>query len=209
MHRPEEVSDTSNAQWMWQTVARVQGEGELLPVRAVAPWSHVFTEACAYLHSSSAWIDLVRYSEESGFEMRRSKQAVSGSLRLQRAGDAGSVERQAVGFRLRADGVRFVLSAEHLNSRPPLAGAVLDRFRADYFKFRVSQSPDLRGLVNSFQAGWLSDMSLAMLAATAMAKKCSLEEAQNHLDGVRSQSAARVLDVIFQMRGVINPAIKY
>jgi len=202
VHRPKEVTDTSNAQWIWQTVARVQGEGELLPVRAVAPWSHVFNEACAYLHSSSAWLELVRYSEESRFEMRRSKQAVSGSLRLQRAGDAGSVERQAVGFRLRADGVRFVLSAEHLDSRPPLSDAVLDRFRADYFKFRVSQSPDLRGLVNPFQAEWLSDMSLAMLDATATAQKCSLAEAQGHLDGVRPQSAARVLDVIFQMRGV-------
>ena len=202
VHRPNQVSDTSNAQWVWQTVARVQGEGELLPVRAVAPWSHVFSDACAYLHSNSAWVEIVRYSEESHFEMRRSRQAVSGSLRLQRAGDGGSVERQAVGFRLRADGVRFVLSAEHLNSRPALAGAVLDRFRADYFKFRVSQSPVLRGLVNSFQAEWLSDMSLAMLAATAMARKCGLSEAQTHLAGVRPQSAVRVLDVIFQMRGV-------
>jgi hypothetical protein len=202
VHRPTEVSDTSNAQWIWQTLIRTQGEGELLPVRAVAPWAHVFTEACAYLHSSSAWVEIVRYSEESHYEMRRNHQAVSGSLCLKSTNDGGTVERQAVGFRKRADGVRFVLSAEHLNNRPAIASVVLDRFRADYFKFRVLQSPALSGLVNSFQAEWLSDMSLAMLAATAMAKKCGLAEAQSHLKGVRPKSAARVLDVIFQMRGV-------
>ena len=201
-HRPRDVSDASNAHWIWQTLIRVEGEGELLPVRLITPWSHAFSDACAYLHSSSAWVEIVRYSEESRFEMRRNKQAVSGNLRLQRMAESNNPERQAVGFKLRADGVHFVLSADHLNSRPPLADAVSDRFRSDYFKFRVSKSLVMSGLVNSFQAEWLSDMSLAMLSATAMSKKCDLAKAQEHLMGVRPQAAARVLDVIFQMRGI-------
>jgi hypothetical protein len=202
VHRPDQVSDTSNAQWIWQTVARVQGDGEPLPVRELAPWRDVFAEANAFLHSNAAWVEVVRYSEESRFEMRRSKQTVSGSLRLQRTAADGAVDRQAVGFRLRADGVRFVLSGSHLSSRPPLSAAMLQRFRADYFKHAVVQSSALRALVNSFQAEWLGDMSLAMLAATALSNKCSLPEAQQALSAVRPQAAARVLDVIFQMRGV-------
>jgi hypothetical protein len=202
VHRPNEVSDTSNAQWIWQTLARVQGEGELLPVRELLPWRDVFSEAEAFLHSNAAWIEVLRYSEESHFETRRNQQSVSGSLRLQSAAADGATERQAVGFRLRADGVRFVLSGSHLSTHPALSVAMLQRFRADYFKHVVVQSPVLRALVNSFQAEWLSDMSLAMLTATALTRRCSLAEAQAHLNGLRPQSASRVLDVIFQLRGV-------
>lgn len=202
VHRPQELNDTSNAQWLWQTVARVQGDGELLPVREANPWRQVFSESRAYLHSNAEWIEVLRYAEENRFDMRRSKQSVSGSLRLQRDAAEGGVERQAVGFRIRADGVRFVLSAEHLASRPPLPVSVLNRFRADYFKHAIAHSPSLSGLVNSFQAEWLADMSLAMLAATSSRQKLELPAAQQALAGIRPQAAARVLDVIFQMRGV-------
>jgi hypothetical protein len=202
VHRPNDVADTSNAQWVWQTITRVEGEGELLPVRELAPWREVFSEAYAFLHSNAAWVEVLRYAEENHFDMRRSNQPLSGALRVQRADDSGAIQRQAVGFRLRADGIRFVLSAVHLSNRSPIAGEMLNRFRADYFKHVVVQSPDLRGLVNSFQAEWLSDMSLAMLVATALSNNCGLPEAQHALSSVRPQAAARVLDIIFQMRGV-------
>jgi hypothetical protein len=202
VHRPGDLSDTCNAQWLWQTVARVQGEGEYLPVRDAEPWRSVFSDASAYLHSSAEWIEMLRYAEENQFELRRNMQSISGSLRLQGAGEGGAVERQGIGFRLRVDGVRFVLSAEHLAARPPIPGAVLNRFRAEYFKHVVAQSPELRGFANSFQAEWLADMSLAMLSATALANKTSLPAAQQALMGVRLPAATRVLDVIFQMRGV-------
>lgn len=202
IHRPRELSDTCNAHWLWQTMARVQGEGEYLPVREAEPWRSVFSGASAYLHSSAEWIEVLRYAEESRFELRRNQNSTSGSLRLQGVGEGGIAQRQAIGFRLRVDGVRFVLSADHLASRPPVSGAVLSRFRADYFKHVVAESPALRVFVNSFQAEWLADMSLAMLSATALANKTDLHAAKQALTGVRSPAAARVLDVIFQMRGV-------
>lgn len=201
VHRPQAFSDTCNAQWLWQTVARTDGEGELLPIREAAPWQNVFSEARAYLHSSAEWIEVLRYAEESRFELKRSRLSVSGSLRLQ-FGDGGAAERQAVGFRLRVDGARFVLSAEHLASRPPVSGPALERFRADYFKHAIAQSPALRVVINSFQSEWLADMSLAMLAASAVLNKVDLPAAQQSLSAVRPQAAARVLDVIFQIRGV-------
>lgn len=202
VHRPTTVNDTCNASWQWQSIARVQGDGELLPVREADPWRDVFSDARAYLHSNAEWIEVLRYAEENSFEMRRQKQSIAGSLRLQLMLTDGSVERQAVGFRLRVDGVHFVLSAAHLDSRPPLSGTTLNRFRADYFKHSLAGSPALRGLANSFQADWLGQMSLAMLTATALLQKLDLQQAQQALDGKRPEAAARVLDVIFQMRGV-------
>lgn len=202
VHRPQTINDTSNGQWIWQTIARFQGDGELLPIRDVKPWQEVFTNAQAYLHSNAEWIELLRYAEESRFEMRRNKESVSGSLRLQRIADSGSLDRQAIGFRLRADGIRFSLDQEHLDSRPPISLSTLERFRPDYFKHVVSNSPDLIGLVNSFQAEWLAEMSLAMLTATALLKRLDMASAHALLAGKRPESAARVLDVIFQMRGV-------
>lgn len=202
VHRPANLSDTSNASWQWKTVARTQGDGESLPIREANPWREVFTESRAYLHSNAEWIEMLRYSEESTFEMRRQKQSVSGSLRLQTKLAEDSVERQAVGFRLRVDGVRFVLSAEHLDSRPPISETTLNRFRADYFKHSLARSPALRGLVNGFQAEWLAQISLAMLTATSLLQKVNLRLAQQALDGKRPDAAGRVLDVIFQMRGV-------
>ena len=201
VHRPKEINDTCNASWHWQAVARTQGDGEILPVRETNPWRSVFDESRAYLHSNAEWIEMLRFSEESNFDMRRQNESVSGSLRLQKATVDG-VERQAVGFRLQVDGVRFVLDAKHLESRPTISGTTLDRFRADYFKHRVTVSPALRGVVNSFQADWLAQISLAMLTATALLKKLDLQQAQDKLGGDRTNSAARVLDVIFQMRGV-------
>jgi hypothetical protein len=201
IHRNVDVSDTSNGHWIWKTVTRVQGEPELLPVCASRPWSHVFSETNAYLHSNFAWVEIVRYSEESLFEIRRGTQTISGSLKLQCIQD-DVIQRQAVGFRVRADGIRFVLSSEHLNSRPNLSNDEIQRFRSDYFKYKVSKSPVLQSLVNSFKSEWLSEMSLAMLTATALSRKCTLQEAQNHLLDVRVDAATKVLDVIFQIRGI-------
>jgi len=202
VHRPKELNDTSNAMWQWQTLARVQGDGELLPVREANPWRTVFSDARAFLHSNAEWIEVLRYSEENSFEMRRQKLSISGSLHLQRTQADGAVERQAVGFRLRVDGIRFVLGAGHLDSRPPASGAIIERFRADYFKHSIAVSPALRGFVNGFLADWLAQMSLAMLTATALLQKLALPQAQQALHGKRPEAAARVLDVIFQMRGV-------
>ena len=201
VHRPIDYNDTSNGSWTWQTLARLQGEGEHLPIRETNPWRKVFHKAAAYLHSNSEWMELLRYAQESQFEVRRQKESVSGRLKLRKELN-GTEESQAVGFRLRVDGVCFVLSPEHLNACSPVSSAAVARFRSDYFKHRVLLSKELNPLINGFQATWMADMSLAMLSATALLQKCDLKQAQEALEGKRPESAVRVLDVIFQMRGV-------
>jgi len=202
IHRPNSLSDSSNASWQWQTLARVQGEGEALPVGGALPWCDVFGESRAYVHSNAEWVEMLRYAEECRFDVRCQGESTSGTLRLQSNASDGSVKREAVGFRIRVDGVRFVLRPEHLTSRATVPGPTLDRFRADYFAHRLMGSSTLRDIVNQFQAEWLAQMSLAMLTATAMRQRCDLAEAQQALAGKRPEAAGRVLDVIFQMRGV-------
>ena len=202
VHRPTNFNDTCNAIWHWQTVARIQGEGEVLPVRETNPWSSVFSEARAFLHSNAEWIEVVRYSDENSFELRQPQTSISGSIRIQKNEDDGSVNKQAVGFKLNVDGVRFVLSQGHLEGLPEIPNSILNRFRADYFEHVLKTSPNLRGVINKFQAEWLAQMALAMLTATALSKKVELKDAQELLDNKRSQSSSKVLNFIFQMRGV-------
>lgn len=202
IHRPTQISDASSGTWQWQTLSRAQGQGEALPVRGDAPWKNVFHEARAFLHSNAEWLEMLRYAEESRFEMRRQTQSIAGELRLQREVENGAPEREAVGFRLRVDGLRFVVSAEHLASPPQLSEAMLARFRADYFVSRLRATPVLRNLVNTFQAEWLAQTSLAMLGATALLQKKSLAAAQEALTGKRREAAEKVLEVIFQIRGI-------
>jgi hypothetical protein len=201
-HRALQYNDTSNSLWQWQTRALVQGEGEPLPVREDSPWRDVFSSAQAYLHSNAEWVELLRYAEGCRFDIRRNKQSITGTLRLRRDVGGGASEPQAVGFRLCADGIRFVLRPDHLASRPQLSAETLNRFRADYFRYRLATSAELSAAINPFQADWLAETSLAMLTATASAQRGTLAAAQDRLENRRPEAAARVLDVIFQLRGV-------
>ena len=116
------------------------------------------------------------------------------------AGDDGAESAEAVGFRLRVDGLRLQVAADHVAALPALDESVLSRFRADYYRDQVRESDVLAERINSFQAEWLWQTSVAMLSATSLANQCSLEEAQALLVGHRVQAARKVLDRIFQVR---------
>lgn len=201
-HRPSQITDASSGSWRWQTLARKQGDGEALPVREAAPWRGLFSEARAFLHSNAEWLEILRYARESRFEMRRQGQNIAGTLTLQRQTEDGVVDPEAIGFRLRLDGFRFVLPADHLASQPALSAAMIARFRTDYFSYRLRTSPTLRNVINSFQADWLAQTSLGMLTATALLRRGSLASAQEALAGERHPAAEHVLEVIFQIRGI-------
>lgn len=205
IHRPSDIVDTSQGSWDWNTVVRLQGGGESLFMREVPLWREVFSRADIFLHSNLEWLEVLRYSHESRFEIRRGRESVSGNLRIQdeeTEEEGGVAVKQAIGLKLRADGFRFVIDSKHLNSRPPVDGEMLVRFRADYFRHVMSNSPQLSEYANSFQCEWLADISLSMLTATALKHSIDLVAAQGKLNSVRSHAAERVLDVIFQVRGV-------
>jgi hypothetical protein len=202
VHRPREILDSSNSYWDWQTLGRTSGDAEQLPLLAEAQWRSIFSEAGAFLHANGAWIEMLRYSQVCYFEKREQgqPQSIRGALSLESNSD-GAVEKEAAGFKVQADGMRFVVSRQHLLQLSSPSSETVMRFRADYFLSQLIASPVMREACNSFQIEWLSQMSLAMLTFTAVRKRTTLYLAQKELTSARPAAAERVLDVIFQMSG--------
>ena len=67
---------------------------------------------------------------------------------------------------------------------------------------QIKNDKKLENHLNVFRAEWMAQISMAMLCATAIKKRIPLEEAQIELNGKRSQAAEKVLETIFQIRGV-------
>lgn len=203
VHRPATITDSSNSVWEWMTQGRALGSGTPLPVRVELPWREVFRTTEAFLHADGTWVELLRYAPRCRFELRDSQRAqpIRGTLELCSTVENNLKVPEAVGFRSRVDGVRFVVAREHLNSRPPVSPEAVARLRPDYFLYRLQNSAVLRDIVNPFQAEWLAQMSLAMLTVTASQEGIALPQAQMRLMGTRLAAAGNVLDVIFQLRG--------
>lgn len=203
-HRPTKVLDSSNSTWQWNSVLQAFGDGLPLPLFKGRRWDDVVQAVTAFLHRDQAGIEVLRYAGSCRYEIRRQKKdPIKGRLILQTdAPSGGQPTPEAVGFRQRVDGICITLKREHLQTQPLLGEALEQRFRADYFLYRINNSPALSDRINPFLAEWLWQTSLGMLTATAGRQKCSLADAQTHLAGVRSRAADRVLQNIFQIRGV-------
>lgn len=205
VHRPNTVEDSSNSSWQWEKVGRSIGTGVRLPVLLEAPWNAAFSSASAYLHADGSWIELVRFSRSCTFETSTNQppRRNRGSLTLESQGEGGVSIPEAVGFRTQADGFRFSISSPYLDSRPELSDATIERLRPEYFLHLLKASPALQPLINSFQADWLGQLSIAMLSKRAGRERITLQEAQARLTGVRRAEAGLVLDTIFQIRGIL------
>src|SRR5690606_35365973 len=82
----------------------------------------------------------------------------------------------------------------------PLDAALEARFRSDFFLHRMQTTDRFPNTVNPFLAEWLWQSSLGMLSATAVTQKCTLQDAQKRLHGMRDQAGDRVIANIFHVR---------
>lgn len=199
-HIPEDVIESSSSEWEWHTIANVQDNGrEDLPLKGSKPWKQVFSRVTANLHINGSWIELTRYASSCRFEIRRRRGLPTvGTLDLQSA--EGSPE--AVGFQINADGLRFELDRDHLEQCPEITPQMLGQFRYEYFLHKIKTSPQLRDHLNVFRAEWMAQISIAMLCAISVKHKIPLDQAQERVRSNRLGAANRVLDTIFQLRGV-------
>jgi hypothetical protein len=201
-HRPRSVSDQSTASWEWQVHLTPIGEGRALPAFYTTSWRDRPLRLNAFLHRDYSGVDVLRYSQACRYEIRTSGEVHRGRLSLEAVADEETSTPEAVGFRLRADGLVLHVDASHVGQTPELDASIQARFRSDYFRDRVHASTGLSDLINRFEADWLWQTSVAMLSETAAANECSLQEAQRLLKGRRADAAKRVLDHIFQVREV-------
>lgn len=202
-HRPPEVLDTSNAFWNWANRLRPISAGTALPVFIGSTWGGIVEHCAAHLHRDHSGVEVIRYASACEYELRLQRgRSLRGSLALASAGDDGRVVDEALGFRLHADGISLRVKGEHVRNHADFDAGRTSRFRPEYFLDQMKSCAELSALMNSFLVEWVWQTSLAMLSATALKQKCSIERAQQLLKDKRAQAARRVLDSIFQVRDV-------
>jgi hypothetical protein len=198
--RPQAVLESSNSFWKWQSAFRTIADGLSLSIFRSGKFKGIFKDCRAYLHRDQSGIELLRYAHSCSFEIRRSrKDPLTGRLDL-RSLDKEIPVKEAVGFKQQVDGIVLYLDPSCLEHSPAIPSDDAFRYRAEYFLDLIRTSEFLVDFINPFLAEWLWQTSVAMLTATALKNRCSLQDAQVRLRGVRVQAARRVLDVIFQVR---------
>lgn len=201
LHIPPDILESSSSEWQWKTIADVFNDNlaDILPLKHSKPWNQVFSRVSAHLHTNGSWIQLRRFASSCRFDIRRrTGGSTQGILELQNAN--GTPE--AVGFQVNTDGLRFDIDDSHLHSIPILTAEMVSQLRYEFFLDQIRTSDSLRDCLNSFQAEWMAQVSLAMLCATAIRNNLSLQAAQTLLSNGRPGAARKVLEIIFQIRGL-------
>jgi hypothetical protein len=200
VHRPDNVLDTSNSSWNWESFLESRGEGITLPIFRGKIWSNLFETCQAHLHRAYSKIDVTRLARSCEYEIRfDAGGSTRGTISL---GSQENKNDQAVGFRLQADGISVRLNQTQVNETIDVTPEQTARFRPQFYLNALKVCPLLHEKMNGFLIEWMWQTSVAMLAATASQKQYSLAEAQNLLAGVRPQAAAKVLDSIFQVQDI-------
>lgn len=203
VERPKGVKDSSNGQWEWKSTLSPITEGREIPLFAKVDWRGVFDGARAFLHADHSGIRVLRTTSVGTFGLMLANGTEQrGSIRLGRQSGDGSFDREALGFEQTVDAFALDVSVEHLEERPALTSGALARLRQDFFRHRLAASPLLNDAANRFTLDWVWQTSLAMLSATALKNRCSLEEAQMHLSGLRPQAIGKVLSRMFSMNAL-------
>jgi hypothetical protein len=199
-HRPENVLDTSNSSWNWQSFLQTRGEGISLSIFQGKVWTDLFDNCKTHLHRAYSKVDVTRLARSCEYEIRFDKGGSTRGMVL--LGSSKDKNDEAIGFRLQADGIVVYLNPTKANEAHTLTSEQIARFRPQYYLHALKACPFLYEKMNHFLVEWMWQTSIAMLAATASQKRCSFAEAQDLLVGVRPQAAAKVLDSIFQVRDV-------
>lgn len=201
-HRPENILDTSNASWNWQSFLTPRGAGIRLPIFLGKVWSDLVDDCEAHLHRAYSQIDVTRFAHSCEYDIRLDKGgSIRGVLTL-----ASSEEKddEAIGFRLQADGIALKLKAEHTSEAHALTPEQIARFRPLFYLDALKSCPFIHERMNNFLVEWMWQTSVAMLAATVVQNRCSFAEAQNLLAANRPRAAAKVLDSIFQISNAVS-----
>lgn len=200
VERPADVKDSSNAAWLWASSAERVGNGRLLALFGDRYWQSVFEDTRVYLHADLNAVSIRRRTSEGRFDILLNGGVERrGTILLASHSDEGEVVREPVGFEQTVDALVFKIRGAHLSVRPALDHATVGRLRQDYFKHLLLSSSLLRETASSFTLEWVWQTSLAMLTATALKGKCSLESAQVRLDGKRVAAIGRVLSRMFSV----------
>jgi hypothetical protein len=195
VERPPSIKDSSHGSWFRAFHAEATGPGTDVPVLQYGPLGQIFSRKRAHLHRDNDGIRTLRYATGGEYEvLGDSNLVIRGAFSLEgRQPDGTSSGPQGIGFERQTDGIIFEVRKEHVASTPILPQSLLDRFKTDYGLQYLLSSEDLRVRANDFAISYLWQTSLAMLSATALSQRCTLQQAQALLRGRRRAAADSVI----------------
>jgi len=201
--QPSQITERSNAQWNWESRLRLISAGSALPLARSGVWATALRSGTAHLHREQSGVELLRFARTWEFNAqltrpRGTSKTGRGTLASE---DNGHSVEEAVGFRIRVDGVRWVISDGYLRSLPNPHKRDVERLRSDFYLYLLRTDPELSGLVDRFSAEWLHRTSLGMLVGTALRQHCSLADAQIRLKDRRVAAAQKILEDILPVAG--------
>ncbi|VTS08020.1 protein DpdJ [Tuwongella immobilis] len=195
------ISESSYATWQWQSAFTVEGPGSSLPMPGSTTWAGAIRSVVAFLHRESSSVEVTRFAPNNRYEVLTTGpngRTIRGRVLLQCTSDSRPADA-AVGFRMKVDGLRVRIRAEHLATLSAAPPEIVGRFRVEYFLHLLKDNPTIGQRAGRFQAELLGQTAVAMLSATALRNKCSLQAAQPLLLSVRPAAADKVMRTFFQV----------
>lgn len=194
------VQDFSNALLVWHSQICRRDEGYLADLPQPFRWTAIVKELRFFSHSQNSSVEVRRFATAS--EARIGLQhGGSFEATIRFVSEETSAEPVGIGFILDVDAllIRCHLPSQFNLCSPEGDDRQLRGLRAEYFRDRVLQCPELSKVANVFQREWLAQIYLASLCWQSIKSDISLEQV---CDAAQSDpvflSSSEVLDVIFQ-----------
>lgn len=202
---PESVLPTSSARLLWRSRFEAQsraGSADAVPSISInlapdSPWGAIFSDLRAYTQASGSWVEVTRAAVGVRAETRFSKGAELRRRLTFAEGDAPA----GLGFSLCVDALRSTFAP--LDPARVLDSPDWPRLRQhlipSYMLYCLERDPRLLSReLSDFELGWLWQLELSMLVATAVARQVDLPTAAEEVARTRDILAGRTMDVIFQ-----------
>jgi len=196
---PQTIGSTSNARPIWATqlLPRVQPTPGELPFGS--PWLAIVRSIGFFSHGYGNPIELRRFALGSRYDVRRHGQAISGSVVFARQTSADP-RPVSLGCALDVDAMRLEIELpSDLHLQAQRLPALVRALRVARFAYEVQTDPQLYGITNTFDRGWLVQICLSALVLEASRTGASLERAVESVFDERAfVTLEPVLDALFQ-----------
>ncbi len=207
---PRSVRDSSNAFPIWHSQLlppEDNSAGVLMDLPGHSPWNAIIAEIRFFTHREFEPARVRRFTRGSSAGL----QMEDGTTRELRSnfvlGQPDDTEAVALGFAFEADALRVRVQVPHdwrLNGSSAHAAKV-PALRTARFRWRVQRDEVLGAATSVFERGWLADICLAAITATAVTDGATLEEAWQTVRSGRSElNLENVITVLFQSAPTIE-----
>jgi ATP-dependent Lhr-like helicase len=191
---PAEVKDSSQALPLWRSGFVLPDALPELPVPQRSRWADLVVRSRFALHVAGGPMEVRRFTPGAEGEVK----SRDGSTRRARTTYAVEGRAAALGFALAVDG--FVLDTRPLDVTDERVRRHLltPAWRTLAFRALLEEDPDLGGITNPFQRGWLSLLYLTAYGVAAVTEPPGTDVGQLLADGRWTQDIGTMLAVLYR-----------